>query len=59
MRILAQVLSYLALVATVGLPLLFLRGDLDLPATHRWMMAGTVLWFLTVPWWMGRKIKGS
>jgi hypothetical protein len=58
MKRLAQTLSVLALLATLISPFLFVQGQLDLPATQRWLIISTLCWFLTAPWWLGRKQGG-
>jgi hypothetical protein len=55
MRVLARLASAVALLITIGAPLLFLSGRLDLPQTQVWMLAATIGWFATAPLWMDRK----
>ena len=55
MRVLARLASAVALLITIGAPLLFLSGRLDLPRTQVWMLAATIGWFATAPLWMDRK----
>jgi hypothetical protein len=54
MRTLAKFVSLLGLLATVLPALFYLRGQLELTATHRWMLAAAVIWFASAPWWMDR-----
>ena len=58
MRRILQIASVLALVGTIVPAVLFLGGTISLPATKTWMLASTVLWFATVPFWMGRGTDG-
>lgn len=55
MKKLALILSCLALVLVIGPPLAYLAGSLGKASMNAWMLAGTVLWFVTVPFWMGRR----
>ena len=55
MRKLAQIISWLALTGVIVPPLLYLAGQATLPAVKWWMLAFTVIWFVTVPVWMDRK----
>lgn len=54
MRPILQVISGLALAATIVPPILFLAGRIDLAAAKWWMLAATVVWFAVTPLWMGR-----
>ena len=55
MKLIAQVVSWLALAATLVPSVLYLSGNVDLSQVKNWMLAATVVWFVAVPWWMGRK----
>jgi hypothetical protein len=55
MKRIAQVLSGLALAATVIPPCLFFADELGLAATEQWLLGATVLWFAVTPFWMERK----
>jgi hypothetical protein len=55
MRILARLVSALALLITIGAPFLFLVGRLGLPETKMWMLVSTIGWFATAPLWMDRQ----
>ena len=54
MRTIAKALSFLALAGILVPPALYLAGSLPLPAVKVWMLVATALWFVTVPFWMGR-----
>lgn len=58
MKTLAQILSWIALVGTITPALFYLGGGLTLAALKTWMLASTVVWFVSVPLWMGRTDKG-
>ena len=51
----AQIVSALALAATIVPPCLFFAGTLTLAAVQPWMLGATVLWFAATPLWMEHK----
>ena len=55
MKRIAQVISAVALVATLVPPCLFFADRLHLAATQQWMLGATVLWFVATPFWMEHK----
>lgn len=55
MQTIAKIVSYIALAGIIVPPALYLAGSLPLPAVKVWMLVATVVWFVTVPFWMGRK----
>ena len=55
MKRIAQLISYLALAATLLPPLLFFADRIDLPATKACMLAAAVVWFIATPLWMEHK----
>lgn len=58
MKTLAQLLSWIALIGTIAPALAYLGGGLTLDALKTWMLVSTVVWFVSVPFWMGRAEKG-
>jgi hypothetical protein len=58
MRRILQVFSWAALGATIVPSVLYLRDGLPLDAVKAWMLAGTVVWFVTAPLWMDRENTG-
>jgi hypothetical protein len=54
-RRVAQLLSALSLIVTLGPPCLFFADQLNLAETQRWMLGAAVLWFLATPFWMEHK----
>lgn len=54
MRIVLQIVSWAALVATIVPPILFLAGRLTLDQSKWTLLLATVVWFATAPLWMGR-----
>lgn len=55
MKTLTKILSYVALAALIAAPLAYLGQRIDLSTTKTWMLAATLLWFATVPFWMNRE----
>lgn len=55
MRIILQIISWLALVFVILPSVLFLAGTLKLPQTKIIMLAATIVWFVVTPFWMGRE----
>lgn len=55
MQAIAKAISYLALAGIVVPPVLYLTDSLSLSAVKLWLLVATVVWFATVPLWMGRK----
>lgn len=55
MKRVAQILSWIALVGTIGPAILFFADRVDLPQAQNWMLIATVLWFVTAPIWMEQK----
>ena len=54
MRILAQIVSALALAGTILPPALYLLGSAELSGVQGWMLAATLGWFASAPLWMER-----
>ena len=52
MQTLARILGCLALAATIVPPVLFMFKLLPLDAMKWIMLAATVVWFATAPFWM-------
>jgi hypothetical protein len=55
MKRVAQIISYLALAATLLPALLFFADRLALPAAQFWMLAAAAVWFIATPLWMEHK----
>lgn len=54
--IIFQAISLVALAATIGPCLLYFAGLID-HETVKWIaLAGTIAWFSSTPWWMGREL---
>ncbi|HEX9784886.1 MAG TPA: hypothetical protein VGA56_19425 [Opitutaceae bacterium] len=54
MRRILQIASWTALAGVIIPPCVFLGGGMDLSVVKVWMLVASVLWFVTVPFWMGR-----
>jgi hypothetical protein len=48
----AQLVSLVALAATILPPVLFFGGHMGIDAMKTWMLAATVAWFAATPLWM-------
>jgi len=58
MRRIAQILSCVALAATLLPAVLFFADRLELPLAQLWMLAAAFVWFATAPFWMEHKATG-
>ena len=54
MKRISQIVSGLAFAGLLILPVAYLAGRLSLPALKVWLLALTVAWFASVPFWMDR-----
>lgn len=54
MRRLLQLISWIALLGTVGPSALYVAGTMQLPQAKVVMLISTVAWFTSTPFWMGR-----
>ncbi|MEM9829643.1 MAG: hypothetical protein AAF944_03350 [Bacteroidota bacterium] len=55
MKLLLQLSSTLGLLLTIIPSLLYFTGYVPLSVQQHLMLAGTVLWFATAPFWMNKK----
>ena len=55
MKIVLPIISYLALALVIVPAILYLTGSMDKPLMKTIMLVGTLAWFVSVPFWMGRK----
>jgi hypothetical protein len=58
MKRIAQLISYLALAATLLPAVLFFADAMPLPTARLWMLVAAVVWFVATPFWMERKREG-
>jgi len=50
----------LAALAFVTIPsVLYFSGMLSLDQVKMLALVGTIIWFATTPWWMGRELPGE
>ena len=54
-RPLLMLLSALGLLLTLVPAFLVMAGRLSLSQHYGWMLGGTLLWFVTAPFWMNRQ----
>jgi hypothetical protein len=59
MKTLLPIASYIGLGLVIGAPLAYLAGSLDKGTMTTLMLIGTIIWFVTVPFWMGRNAGGE
>ncbi|MBD3374122.1 hypothetical protein GF406_03725 [candidate division KSB1 bacterium] len=55
MKTLLKIISYAGLALTVTPSFLVFLGTIDLSTHKTLMLVGTLMWFLTVPFWMGEE----
>ena len=58
MKTLLPLVSILGLVLVLVPVVAYVLGFLDKPRMSDLMLLGTILWFASVPWWMGRDRSG-
>ena len=47
-------ISMVGLLLTIGAPMAVLMGKISLEVQYHYLTAGTILWFFTAPFWMGK-----
>lgn len=50
-------LSFAGLVLVIAPPVLYVAAAMEKTTMQTFMLAGTLLWFVTVPLWMGRRSR--
>ena len=55
MKRIAQLISYMALAATLLPAVLFFADQLELPQAKLWMLSAALIWFVATPLWMEHK----
>ncbi|RKY07358.1 MAG: hypothetical protein DRP66_06880 [Planctomycetota bacterium] len=58
MRAIAQIISWLSLVALTVPSILYLAGSMDLDTVKRIMLVASLVWFLSATPWMWKE-KGA
>jgi hypothetical protein len=56
MKKIAQLISVLALLATLLPSMMFFYGYMDLPSVKTWMLGATFAWFISATVWMEHKV---
>jgi hypothetical protein len=54
MKRVVQLISLMALAATILPALMYTAGSMDLPTVKTTMLIATVVWFIATPMWMDR-----
>ena len=57
MKKVAQIISYISLIITIVPSFLVFLGYIPLEINKHLMLAGTIGWFLSAPFWMNKKQK--
>ncbi len=52
MKTIAKIISFIALASAVALPLAFFADRLPLASVQSGLLAATILWFASAPFWM-------
>lgn len=55
MKALLKIISFIGLALTVIPAFLVFHGSISLETCQHLMLAGTLCWFLTAPYWMNQK----
>ncbi len=55
MRIILQIISWIALAATLVPSMLYCVGSMPLDMVKWIMLLATIVWFAVTPFWMNRK----
>ena len=55
MKRIMQIISYLALAATLLPAVLFFGDQIELPLAKLWMLVAALVWFVATPIWMEHK----
>jgi hypothetical protein len=54
MKRIAQVISWIALAATILAPMIYLAGTMTLPMMITCLNVAAIVWFIATPIWMKR-----
>ncbi len=55
MKYLLQILSLAGILLTIIPSVLFFSGTLSRTSQNLWMLIGTIAWFVTATFWLGKK----
>ena len=56
MKTLLKVISFAALAAMLTVAIRVFNGTMAREAYFAWALGGTIVWFVTVPFWMKRRL---
>lgn len=59
MRVFVQVISGAVLIGIVVVSALFYAGSVSDDQLRKWLLACTMLWFVTAPFWMERRQRAQ
>lgn len=59
MRKLLQTVSIIGLLLVALPPMFYLADSIEKGAMTNFMLLGTILWFASVPFWMGREAPAA
>ena len=57
MKLFIKIISFTGLALTLIPAFLVYQGSIDLDTNKTLMLAGTLCWFLTAPYWMNKTAK--
>lgn len=57
MNFFLKLISYIGLVLTIAPSLLVFQNIITMEANNNLMFFGTVVWFLSAPYWMNKEAK--
>ena len=52
-------ISYAALAVFLGSAIAYFIEAAEKASVHKWMLACTIVWFVTAPFWIGREKAGA
>jgi hypothetical protein len=55
MRLVLQIISWIALAMTVLPSIVYFSGNMELERVKWLLILATVVWFVVTPFWMGKK----
>lgn len=59
MKVLLILLSVVGLLATIVPPVFMFLGSMELSEMKTWMGVGMLLWFVTAPFWINKKLENG
>ena len=55
MKSILQILSFAGILLTIVPPVLYFMELISRSSQNLWMFAGTIIWFASATFWLGRK----